>query len=221
MSEEELTCEMMFSYERKVHSSQYQLIAGVDEAGRGPLAGPVVAAAVVFPEAWYSEGLPAVFKGLTDSKKLTERQRERLYLALSNHPELKWSVAELDSNQIDQLNILKATHKAMNLALGGLNQKIDHVLIDGLPVPLIEIPQTAIVKGDAKSYSIAAASIFAKVTRDRMMVAYDKEYEGYGFAKHKGYPTKEHLATLERLGPSPIHRLSFSPLKQRELDLFA
>ena len=221
MSEEELTCEMMFSYERKVHSSQYQLIAGVDEAGRGPLAGPVVAAAVVFPEAWYSEGLPAVFKGLTDSKKLTERQRERLYLALSNHPELKWSVAELDSNQIDQLNILKATHKAMNLALGGLNQKIDHVLIDGLPVPLIEIPQTAIVKGDAKSYSIAAASIFAKVTRDRMMVAYDKEYEGYGFAKHKGYPTKEHLAALERLGPSPIHRLSFSPLKQRELDLFA
>lgn len=221
MSEEELTCEIMFSYERKVHSSQYQLIAGVDEAGRGPLAGPVVAAAVVFPEAWYSEGLPPVFKGLTDSKKLTERQRERLYLALSNHPELKWSVAELDSNQIDQLNILKATHKAMNLALGGLNQKIDHVLIDGLPVPLIEIPQTAIVKGDAKSYSIAAASIFAKVTRDRMMVAYDKEYEGYGFAKHKGYPTKEHLAALERLGPSPIHRLSFSPLKQRELDLFA
>jgi ribonuclease HII len=186
---------------------------GVDEAGRGPLAGPMVVAAVTLPRAWIERGLPEPLAELNDSKQLTPRQRERLFEALLATSAARWHTALIDVATIDAINILRATHRGMTEAVRGLGDGSCHVLADGLPVPGLPWPQTALVRGDARSYSIAAASIIAKVTRDRLMLDYDRHYPGYGFAQHKGYGTADHLAALAALGPCPIHRRSFAPLR--------
>ena len=190
--------------ERQLRAEGFSWIAGVDEAGRGPLAGSVVAAAVILPAD--VEELPGVF----DSKQLTETEREELFDALCTLPGIRISVASASAAEIDQLNILRATHLAMRRAVAGLKEA-DFVLVDGLPVQFM-LPSRNIIKGDARCASIAAASIIAKVTRDREMVEADKEYPQYGFAKHKGYGTAEHLEALRQFGPSPIHRKSFRPV---------
>jgi len=206
-------------FERALEVQGVGLIAGVDEAGRGPLAGPVVAAAVILPAAWIRHGLPAPLRGLNDSKQLTPAQREHFHAELTRQPEVCWSVAAVEAAEIDVVNILQATHRAMSRALRGLVPAPAHVLMDGLPVPGLDWPQTALVKGDTLSYSIAAASVLAKVTRDRRMLDYDRIHPGYGFARHKGYPTPEHLEALGRLGPCPIHRRSFEPVRTVQLRL--
>ena len=185
-------------------------IAGIDEAGRGPLAGPVVCAAVVLP-------LDIDLPGLDDSKKLTPRRREALYLRITSDARICWASAVVEAAEIDRLNILRATHAGMLRALQKLSPAPDHALIDGLPVSDFPIPQTALVGGDALSLSIAAASVIAKVERDRLMLEYDRLHPEYGFAKHKGYPTAEHFAKLRAYGPCPIHRRSFAPVAQSEL----
>jgi ribonuclease HII len=209
------------SHEQAHWSRGARFVAGVDEAGRGPLAGPVVAGAVLFPCAWLQSGLPRCLRGLNDSKQLTEEERERFFAALTSLPEVRWVVAQVEADLIDQINILQATHRAMRHALQRLEPEVDHVLLDGLPVEPLRYPQTALVKGDARSYTIAAASVVAKVTRDRLMKDYDQRFPGYGFAEHKGYGTPEHLEAIQRLGPCPIHRRSFSPFRPVELELFA
>ena len=209
-----------FLHERKLWRSGVPCVAGVDEAGRGPLAGPVAAAAVVLPAEWEQAGLPAELQGLNDSKQLTEAQRESFFLAITNSPVIRYGIAECSAEVIDQINILKATHRAMNQALAKLRPPPDHVLVDGRRVPCLRWPQTAIVKGDALSYSIAAASVLAKVTRDRFMDRCALRWPQYGFAQHKGYGTPAHLAALREYGPCPLHRRSFAPLKPAERDLF-
>ena len=206
-------------FERALRLRGIELIAGVDEAGRGPLAGPVVAAAVILPSAWITGGLPGALRGLNDSKRLTAAQRDDFHAQLTGHPEIHRAVAAVEPEDIDRLNILRATHRAMEEALRQLVPGPEHVLVDGLPVPSLGWPQTALVKGDSLSYSIAAASVLAKVTRDRRMIAYERIHPGYGFAQHKGYPTPEHLHALRRLGPCPIHRRSFEPVRAVQLDL--
>lgn len=188
-------------------------MAGVDEAGRGPLAGPVVAAAVVIPAAWMESGLPASLVGLNDSKQLSEARREEFFAALVNHPELQSGIAAVGADEIDRINILQATHRAMNEALAQLRPVPEHALVDGTRVKTLRFPQTPIVKGDARSYSIAAASILAKVTRDRMAAEWDEQWPEYGFGVHKGYGTPQHLEAIRKYGPCPIHRRSFAPLK--------
>jgi ribonuclease HII len=190
--------------ERQLRAEGFYWIAGVDEAGRGPLAGSVVAAAVMLPPD--IPELPGVF----DSKQLTGQMREELFDALYALPGIRISVAKASVEEIDRLNILRATHLAMRRAVAGLKEA-EYVLVDGLPVQF-ELPSRNIVKGDAKSASIAAASIIAKVTRDREMLEADEIYPQYGFARHKGYGTAEHLAALKEFGPSPIHRKSFRPV---------
>ncbi len=185
-------------------------VAGIDEAGRGPLAGPVVAAAVVLP-------LTFRLPGLDDSKKLTAAKRESLYAALTGEPDVLWACAHLDNTEVDRWNILRATHRAMRQAFLALKRRPPHALIDGLPVPDFPCPHTALVGGDGLSLSIAAASIIAKVERDRAMQKLDLQYPQYGFSQHKGYPTPDHLARLREHGPSPVHRRSFSPVAQAEL----
>lgn len=209
-----------FAFERELLAHGHLRLAGVDEAGRGPLAGPVVAAAVCFPQGWIQSGLSGDLAKLNDSKQLSEKQRERFFELLLSASEISHAIAIVDAPTIDRLNILQATHHAMNEALAKLPQSPAHVLVDGLKVPSLRWPQTPIVKGDSLSYSIAAASILAKVTRDRMMHAYDTEFPGYGFAVHKGYGTKQHLEAITRQGPCPIHRRSFAPLKQEQGELF-
>lgn len=196
-------------------------IAGVDEAGRGPLAGPVVVAAVVLPLVWIREGPPQEFAGLNDSKQLSPRRRDSFFELLTSTPGIERGIAIVDVEEIDRLNILRATHTGMVRALAQLPSPPDHVLVDGLPVAAITLPQTALVKGDSLSYSIAAASVLAKVTRDRLMVEYDRQWPEYGFAIHKGYPTPQHQRALERHGPCPQHRRSFAPVRQAQLDLFS
>src|SRR5271157_2643426 len=188
-------------------------IAGVDEAGRGPLAGPVFAAAVMFPTEWILKGLPKTLKRVNDSKQLSPALRESLFAELTSRPEIRFAIAQVPEQMIDQINILQATHRAMNLALAQLNPAPQHVLVDGLPVNSMPWPQTAIVSGDALSYSIGAASILAKVSRDRLMIQLDRAYPGYGFAAHKGYGTRSHIAALKTLGACPIHRHSFAPCR--------
>jgi ribonuclease HII len=207
-------------FERELLAEGRRWVAGVDEAGRGPLAGPVVAAAVMLPAAMIRAGLPPELAGLNDSKQLTARQRDRLFDALRNRADIRHGVVRIEPAEIDRLNILRATHRAMAAALAALRPPPEHVLVDGLPVRSLPFPQTALVKGDARSFSIAAASVLAKVTRDRLMIAYDATYPGYGFARHKGYPTAAHRAALQRLGPCPIHRRSFAPVRARQPDLF-
>ena len=197
-------------HEIRLTGSGYSIIAGIDEAGRGPLAGSVYASAVVLPRGFNPQGI-------NDSKKLTPRVRERLHQQLTSEPDVLWAVAKNNAAEIDELNILRATHAAMKSAWELLEPRPDHVLIDGLPVPQFPCPQTALVGGDAISLSIAAASIIAKVERDREMEEMDRLYPEYGFAKHKGYPTAEHFAKLRLHGPCPIHRRSFAPVAQAEL----
>ena len=190
-----------------LHSQGKTIVAGVDEAGRGPLAGPVSAAAVILP---FGYDLP----GLDDSKKLSSIKREQLYDQLTAHPEVIWCVAFAEVSEIESLNILRATHLAMNRAVSSLRQIPHHCLIDGLPVRDFPFPHDGIVKGDGLSLSIAAASIIAKVTRDRHMRALDEEFPQYRFAKHQGYGTKEHLEALRLHGPCRHHRRTFQPVAQ-------
>jgi len=192
--------ETMRSYER-AQKEFSGFICGIDEAGRGPLAGPVVAGAVILPE-------DCIILHLNDSKKLSEKRREELYLEIQEKA-ISYSVGIADAGEIDELNILQATFLAMRRAIAGLTVQPKVLLNDAVTIPGIEIRQVPIVKGDAKSVSIAAASILAKVTRDHMMLNYDKIYPGYGFAKHKGYGTKEHYDAIFSQGKSPIHRESF------------
>lgn len=202
--------EAMLEQERFYWGQGVRQVVGVDEVGRGPLAGPVVAAAVIIGPDFY---LP----GLNDSKQLTEEEREVFYDAIVTGV-VAYGVGMVDHQQIDQINILQASFKAMTLALGDLHHKGCHpemIFVDGdKTIPNLSLPQKAIVDGDAKSISIAAASIIAKVTRDRMMTDLASQYPGYGFERNKGYSAPEHLAGLRKLGPSPIHRLTFSPVRQ-------
>ena len=196
-------------YERDLRAAGKRCIAGVDEVGRGPLAGPVVAACVVLPEDFD-------VLGVDDSKKLSEKKREQLYDAILSEA-LAYGIGMQDNASIDEINILEATKEAMRCAIleaeRALRAKtgcgIDHILIDALTLREIAIPQTGIIKGDSASLSIAAASILAKVTRDRMMVYYDSIYPEYGFASNKGYGSAEHIAALKKYGPTPIHRRTF------------
>jgi ribonuclease HII len=191
-------------YERKLWRAGVQVVAGVDEAGVGPMAGPVVAAAVTFE--------PEVFiRGVNDSKQLQAERRDELYPEILARARAV-GVGIADPGEIDELNIFWATMMASERALLALAQKPEHVLVDGRLIPELKLPQTKIVGGDRKSFCIAAASIIAKVTRDRMMVEYDAQYPDYGFARHKGYCTADHFAALERFGPTPIHRRSFAPV---------
>ncbi len=209
-----------FEFERELLQKGIALVAGVDEAGRGPLAGPVVAAAAMLPAAWMRTGLPADLKGLNDSKQLTPRQREEFFNALTSREEVKFAIAQMEAGEVDAFNILQATHQAMNRALAGLSPVPQHALVDGTRVKTLRFPHTPIVKGDARSYSIAAASVLAKVTRDRLMVEYHERWPAYGFAEHKGYGTPQHLAALAEHGPCPIHRRSFAPIRRPEMELF-
>ncbi len=194
-----------FAYETKYLEQGFSLIAGVDEAGRGPWAGPVVAAAVILDES----NIPP---GLNDSKKLTEPKREALFEPIN--AACLVGVGIVDAAKIDEINILQATMLAMKIAVENLSDQPDFVLIDGNRSPDITQPTQAIKKGDAKSLSIAAASIIAKVTRDRMMHKYDVKFPHYGFAQHKGYGTAKHSAALNQHGPCVIHRMSFAPIKK-------
>lgn len=191
-----------------------RLISGVDEVGRGALAGPVVAAAVVLD----LECLPA---GINDSKKLSRVTRERLAEEIRASA-IAFAVARVEADEIDRINILRATQAAMIQAVRALTPQPDHVLIDALPLPGLAVSQQAIIRGDAQSVSIAAASIIAKVARDAWMREYDAQFPGYGFARHVGYATAEHIAGLRALGPSPIHRMTFRKVKSEpdELLLF-
>ena len=190
-----------FDYENLKYSEGYTAVCGCDEAGRGPLCGPVVAAAVILP--------PNVeIEGLNDSKKLTEKKREKLFDVIKEVA-IAYAICEATPEEIDEINILNASMLAMRRAVDALSVKADFALIDGNCSRGFEIPTETVVKGDAKSCSIAAASILAKVTRDRGCIELDKEYPQYGIAKHKGYPTKEHMDAVRKYGPSPIHRKSF------------
>ena len=215
-----ITAPNRLEYEAKLWREGLVHVAGVDEAGRGPLAGPVVAAAVVFPASWLHSGVDQRLVDLNDSKQLTGRQREEFFQLLTNHAEIRSAIAKVDAETIDCINILQATHRAMHDALAQLSPAPQHALVDGLRVKSLRVPQTPLVKGDSRSYSIAAASILAKVTRDRLMLEYDTEFPAYGFSQHKGYGTRAHLEAIARHGPCAIHRKSFAPLKLKELELF-
>jgi len=199
-------------HENALRAAGYRVVAGIDEAGRGPLAGPVCVAAVVLPD----DFTHAV---LNDSKQLSEVKRERLYEEITADPRIRWHCVSVEPEEIDRINILQATWEGMRRAALALQPVPDAVLIDGKPVKRYPLHQVALVKGDSLSYSIAAASIIAKVTRDRLMVAMARQYPAYGFEIHKGYPTPGHLAALKQHGPCPHHRRSFGPVAQLELDL--
>ena len=199
-------------HENLLRSAGYRVVAGIDEAGRGPLAGPVCVAAVVLPD----DFTHAV---LNDSKQLSEVKRERLYEEITADPCIRWHCVSVEPAEIDRINILQSTWEGMRRAALGLQPVPDAVLIDGKPVKRYPLHQVALVKGDSLSYSIAAASIIAKVTRDRLMVAMARQFPAYGFEIHKGYPTPGHLAALKQHGPCPHHRRSFGPVAQLELDL--
>lgn len=205
-----------FDSERALQAQGVTPIAGIDEAGRGPLAGPVVAAAVVFSEHFIRNFSPddTTIAGLHDSKKMSLRLREKLFTTLTAHPLIFWSIGEASVEEIGELNILRATHLAMRRALLGLPKIPAHALIDGLPVRDFPIAQTALIGGDGLSLSIAAASVIAKVTRDRMMEVLDKKFPHYGFARHRGYGTAFHLAQLNHHGPCPHHRRGFAPVDE-------
>lgn len=202
--DEDLRLEKMLAYEKELYTQGIQLIAGVDEVGRGPLAGPVVAAAVILPKA-------CKIPGLNDSKKIPKSKHKEIYEAVLQNA-IAIGIGIEDNHVIDQVNIYEATKLAMREAIGQLEPQPQHLLIDAMRLDL-PISQTSIIKGDANSLSIAAASIVAKVTRDQMMEEFDKEYPGYDFAKNAGYGTTNHLAGLHRLGVTPIHRRSFEPVK--------
>lgn len=194
-------------FERAARQKGFSVIAGIDEAGRGPLAGPVVAAACVIPADVFIEGVD-------DSKKLTVMKRQEIFERLMADSRLSYGVGIISHQQIDEINILQATILAMLQAVASLCCVPDWLLVDGLKLNHPSIPSEKIIAGDQKSQSIAAASIIAKETRDRLMVEYDAQWPQYGFARHKGYGTVAHLAALAKYGPSPIHRRSFSPIKE-------
>ena len=196
-----------FRHERKLRAIGFSSIAGIDEAGRGALAGPVVAAAAILPEKFKH-------KRLNDSKQLLPERREEIYRDLTGNASIVWAVGIVDAPEIDTINILRATHKAMRTAIEALAAKADHALIDGLPVSPFPLPQTAVVDGDCKSLSIAAASVIAKVTRDMMMREFCARFPEYCFSQHKGYGTELHLMKLHAHGPCEIHRRSFEPVAQ-------
>ena len=202
--DEDLRLEKMLAYEKELYAQGIDLIAGVDEVGRGPLAGPVVAAAVILPKA-------CKILGLNDSKKIPKSKHKEIYEAVLQNA-IAIGIGIKDNHVIDQVNIYEATKLAMMEAIGQLEPQPQHLLIDAMKLDL-PIPQTSIIKGDANSLSIAAASIVAKVTRDQMMEEFDKEYPGYDFAQNAGYGTAKHLAGLDKLGVTPIHRRSFEPVK--------
>jgi len=208
----------LLAFERQKRAEGFLFIAGVDEVGRGPLAGPVVAAAVAFPA---GAALPPV----NDSKQLSAAQRDTLYDEILAVPGVRYAIAELDAAVIDRINILEASRQSMRDAVKQIPE-LDFLLVDGLPVPGFEIPSLAIVKGDAKSASIAAASIIAKVYRDRLMDKFALEYPEYGFEQHKGYGTAQHLEALRQHGVCPIHRRTFAPVRDiitpppEQLELF-
>jgi len=200
--------------------SGFLRLAGIDEAGRGPLAGPVVAAALIFDPEYIKKEHKDTFKRLTDSKVMTEKSRDEFFELLSNTPRVSIGVGIVEADEIDQINILKATHKAMAMAAQQINPQ--YALVDGLPVKGLPCESRSIVKGDALSISISAASVIAKVTRDRIMVQLDEKYPEYGFAQHKGYGTKQHIAALQKYGATPAHRKTFRPvasLNQLNLNL--
>ena len=202
--DEDERLEGMLAYEKECYALGMELIAGVDEVGRGPLAGPVVAAAVILPKA-------CKIPGLNDSKKIPKSKHKEIYEAVFQNA-IAIGIGIKDNHVIDQVNIYEATKLAMMEAIGQLEPQPQHLLIDAMKLDL-PIPQTSIIKGDANSLSIAAASIVAKVTRDQMMEEFDKEYPGYDFAQNAGYGTANHLAGLHQLGVTPIHRRSFEPVK--------
>jgi ribonuclease HII len=198
------------SYELALIARGFDRVAGVDEAGRGPLAGPVVAAAVILPKKFSCEWLD-------DSKKMPKKRREIVYEKLVGDEAVVWAVGVVDAGEIDALNILRATHVAMGEAIDGLGVRPDMALVDGLRVKGLSVEHEALVKGDGKSLSIAAASVIAKVTRDRMMERMDEEFPEYGFIRNQGYGTKEHLEALKKYGPCRYHRRSFEPVSQLTL----
>lgn len=194
--------EKLKEIEKDLNLKGFNKICGIDEAGRGPLAGPVVVAAVIMPQ-------DSMIEGVNDSKKVSEKKREKLYDEISNSA-IAWGVAIIDQKEIDNINILNATKKGLTQALMQLSEKPDIILVDALTgIDTLGIPYQSIIKGDAKSYSIAAASIIAKVTRDRIMREWDEIYPEYGFEKHKGYGTKAHIEVIKNNGICPIHRRSF------------
>lgn len=199
--------EDLYKYEKELYNKNIEYIGGVDEVGRGPLVGPVVAACVVLPKDF-------VLEGLTDSKKISEKKRDLFYEYINEHS-LAWDVGIIGPEIIDEVNIYAATKLAMKEAINKVRKKInvEHVLIDAMPLE-IDIPTTSIIKGDAKSISIAAASVMAKVTRDRMMYELDKKYPEYGFGSHKGYPTKKHVEAIKKYGLIDGYRKSYGPVKE-------
>lgn len=209
----------MLRFEQEAWRAGTLCIAGVDEAGCGPLAGPVVAAAIVFDRDFLEAEALRSLAGIDDSKKLPASRREFFHALLTSCPHARIGIASASVEEIDSLNILRATHLAMARALGQIAPPPDLALVDGLPVNGLPVPHRAIVGGDAASLSIAAASILAKVTRDRLMVALAARHPEYGFDRHKGYGTKAHLDALRRHGPCPAHRRSFAPVAQLPLEL--
>lgn len=209
----------LLKHEQKAWAEGHLILAGLDEAGRGPLAGPVVAAAVHIEQALLESEAEGRFAGINDSKQLTPAQRASFFFMLRADPRIRIGVGRAEVAEIDAINILRATHLAMARALADLKAEVQLVLVDGLPVPGLPFPSRALVKGDAQSLLIAAASIIAKVTRDREMEELDRAFPGYGLAQHKGYGTPAHLAALRKLGPSPHHRRSFAPVAQLDLPL--
>jgi ribonuclease HII len=199
-------------HENQLRAAGHAIVAGIDEAGRGPLAGPVTVAAVILP----SDFTHAV---LNDSKQLTEKKREAIYEEITADPRIRWHCCVVEADEIDRINILQATWEGMRRSALALDPRPHAVLIDGKPVKKYPLPQVALVKGDSLSFSIAAASVVAKVTRDRIMLRLAEEFPQYGFEVHKGYPTPKHLAALKEHGPCPQHRRSFGPVAQLELNL--
>lgn len=204
----------MLRYEQECWARGLSRIAGVDEAGRGPLAGPVVAAAFVFSKPAAETAFGGVLARLNDSKQLTEAQRESFFSILTGMDGASLGIGIGSVEEIDRLNILRATHLAMRRAVEALPVPPDHILVDGRPVPGFPVPATAIVKGDTLSLSIAAASVIAKVTRDRILLALDARFPPYGFARHKGYGTVQHMQALLEFGPVAEHRRSFRPVRE-------
>ncbi len=199
----------LLKYEKELYKQNITLVAGVDEVGRGPLVGPVVAAAVILPKNYKLEGLD-------DSKKLTEKKREKLYPIIMKDA-IAVGIGEVSAKEIDEINIYEASRKAMMKAIDNLKIKPEYILVDAMPL-FTEIPFNAIIHGDALSLSIAAASVIAKVTRDKMMIDLDEKYPMYGFKKHKGYPTKLHLENLKKYGPLENYRFTYGPVRDLILE---